>query len=170
MLTPSSSVFSSTFFLFCWAAQPEALRAQPSVESWFSLPRTATTDSKLTELPCHTGLYHCLTSTCFLWVTHLRRIQPVHVKGYTLISSTGCTCSLIKSSVGGQYVTGRQTKNASEIKETKKTRQTKQYIQNRMFQNNEKKSTDNWGENGRNHINSRMRERQKPSGEKYGKR
>ena len=51
ILTPSSSVFSSTSFSFCWAAQLGALRAQPSAESWFSLPRTATTDSKLTELP-----------------------------------------------------------------------------------------------------------------------
>ena len=23
---------------------------------------------------CHTGLYHCLTSTCFLWASHLHRI------------------------------------------------------------------------------------------------
>ena len=44
---------------------------------------------------CCTGLYHCLTTTCFLWASHLDRIQPVHGQGYTLISSTGCTCSLI---------------------------------------------------------------------------
>ena len=55
ILTPSSSVFSSTSFSFCWAVQPGVLRAQPSAESWFSLPRTATTDSKLTELPIAPG-------------------------------------------------------------------------------------------------------------------
>ena len=55
ILTPSSSVFSSTSFSFCWAAQPGALRAQLSAESWFSLPRTATTDSKLIELPVAPG-------------------------------------------------------------------------------------------------------------------
>ena len=55
ILTPSSSVFSSTSFLFSWAAEPGALRAHPSAESWFSLPRTATTDSKLTELPVASG-------------------------------------------------------------------------------------------------------------------
>ena len=51
ILTPSSSVFSSTSFSFSWAAQPGDLRAQLYVESWFSLLRTATPDSKLTELP-----------------------------------------------------------------------------------------------------------------------
>ena len=55
ILTPSSSVFSSTSFSFSWAAQPGALRAQPSAESWFSLPRTATSDSKLAELPVAQG-------------------------------------------------------------------------------------------------------------------
>ena len=55
ILTPSSSVFSSTSFSFCRTAQPGALRAQPSSDSWFSLPRTATTDSKLTEPPVAPG-------------------------------------------------------------------------------------------------------------------
>ena len=40
---------------------------------------------------CRTGLYHYLTSTCFLWASHLHPIQPVHSQGYTLISSTGFT-------------------------------------------------------------------------------
>ena len=52
---------------------------------------------------CRTGLYHCLSSTCFLWASHLHPIQPVYSQGYTLISSTGCTCSLIDGWVGGQY-------------------------------------------------------------------
>ena len=55
--------------------------------------------------PCRTGLYNCLTPTCFLWASHLHPILPVHSQGYTLISSTGCTCSLIDGWVGGQYVT-----------------------------------------------------------------
>ena len=29
------------------------------------------TDSKLTRTSCNTGLYHCLTTTCFLWASHL---------------------------------------------------------------------------------------------------
>ena len=33
ILTPSSSVFSSTSFLFCWAAQPWVQRAQPSLRA-----------------------------------------------------------------------------------------------------------------------------------------
>ena len=54
---------------------------------------------------CRTGLYHCFTSTCFLWASHLHPVQPVHSQGYTLISSTGCTCSLIDGWIEGQYVT-----------------------------------------------------------------
>ena len=49
---------------------------------------------KLTEPVCGTGLYNCLTPTCFLWASHLHPIQPLHSQGYTLISSTGCTCYL----------------------------------------------------------------------------
>ena len=50
---------------------------------------------QLTEPVRGTGLYNCLTPTCFLWASHLHPIQPVHREGYTRISSTGCTCSLI---------------------------------------------------------------------------
>ena len=53
-----------------------------------------------------TGLYNCLTSTCFPWASQLHRIQPVHGQGYILISLTGCTCFLIDGWVEGQYVTG----------------------------------------------------------------
>ena len=49
---------------------------------------------QFTEPVCGSGLYNCLTSTCFLWASHLHPIQPVHSQGYTLISSTGCTCYL----------------------------------------------------------------------------
>ena len=54
---------------------------------------------------CRSGLYHYLTPTCFLWASHLHPIQPFHSQGYILISSTGCTCSLIDGWVEGQYVT-----------------------------------------------------------------
>ena len=57
---------------------------------------------------CRTGLYHCLTPSCFLWASQLHPSQPIHSQGYTLISSTGCTCSLIIGWVGGQYVTSLQ--------------------------------------------------------------
>ena len=68
------------------------------------------TDSKLTEPVCHTGLYNCLTPTCFLWVSHLHPIEPVHSQGYTLISSTRCTCFSIDGWVESQYITDIATK------------------------------------------------------------
>ena len=40
---------------------------------------------QLTEPVYGTGLYNCLTYTCFLWASHLYPIQPVHSQGYTLI-------------------------------------------------------------------------------------
>ena len=49
---------------------------------------------QLTQPICGTELYNCLTSTCFLWTSHLHPIQPVHSQGYILVSSTGCTCYL----------------------------------------------------------------------------
>ena len=41
---------------------------------------------QLIQPVCGTGLYNCLTSTCFLWASHLHPIQPVQSQGYTLIS------------------------------------------------------------------------------------
>ena len=67
ILTPISSVFSSISFSFCWAAQPRALRVQPSSERWFSLPRTATTDSKLTERPVVPGYIIVLLPPASCW-------------------------------------------------------------------------------------------------------
>ena len=49
---------------------------------------------QLSQPVCGTGLYNCLTSTCFLWASHLHPIQRVHSQGYALISSTGCTSYL----------------------------------------------------------------------------
>ena len=76
--------------------------------SLLGLVLTASNCKKLTPTiwtSCRTGLYHCLTFTCFLWASHLLRIQPVHSQGYPLISSTVCSCSLIDGWVEGQYVT-----------------------------------------------------------------
>ena len=105
-LTPSSSGYSSTSFSFCWAAQLGVTEdGKPS--SW-ELVLTASNCNNWLQInwtSCRTGLYHCLPYTCFLWASHLHPIQPVHSQGYPLISSTGCTCSLIYGWVGGQYVT-----------------------------------------------------------------
>ena len=106
-LTPSSFIFISTSFSFCWAAQSMVQRAHSSLlgagslYSILSLTNWLQTNSTV----CCTGLYHCLTPTCFLWVSHLHRIQSVHSQGYTQISSTRCTCSLIDCWGGSQYVT-----------------------------------------------------------------
>ena len=35
-------------------------------------------EHQLTDSNCGTGLYICLTPTCFLWVSHLHQTQPVH--------------------------------------------------------------------------------------------
>ena len=87
--------------------QPGVLRARSylGVGSHFSI-LSPTNWIQLTEPVCGSGLYNCLTSLCFLWASHLHPIQPVHSQGYILISSTGCTCSLIDGWVEGQYVTG----------------------------------------------------------------
>ena len=70
-----------------------------------------------TEHACGTGLYNCLTPTCFLWASHLHPIQPVHSQGYTLIHllfTQGYTRIYLlftqvhlffDSSAEGQYVT-----------------------------------------------------------------
>ena len=102
---PNSSDFSSTSFLFCWAAQSGVLRAHSPLLVLSTASYLQLTDSKLTEPVCDPGLYNCLTPTCFLWASHLHPIQPVHSQAYTLISSTGWTCSSIDGWVEGQYVT-----------------------------------------------------------------
>ena len=98
ILTPSSSVFSSTSFSFSWAAQP--LLGASFLYSILSLTNWLQTSSR-------TGLYHCLTSTCFLWASHLHPIQSVYGQGYILMSSVGCTCFSIDGWAEGQYVTLR---------------------------------------------------------------
>ena len=79
---------------------------------WFSLPQTATTESKLTQTSCGAGLYNCLTSACFserrictqlnpsivkVNFRYLRPDAPVIYTGAFLIWQLG--------RVGGQYVT-----------------------------------------------------------------
>ena len=93
---------AALLFSFCWAAQPGVLRVQTLC---WELVLTASNYNcnwlQLTRTVGGTGLYNCLTSTCFLWASHLHRIQPVHR------SSTGCTCFSIDGWVEGQYVTYR---------------------------------------------------------------
>ena len=79
ILTPNSSVFSSTSFSFCWAAQSGILRAHSPLLGAGSLYSIL---SPTNWTSCRTGLYHCLISTCFMWESHLHRIQPVHSQGY----------------------------------------------------------------------------------------
>ena len=107
ILTPSSFVFSSTSFSFCWAAQSGVLMAHGSLLGAGSLYSILSPINwfQLNEPVCRTGLYNYLTSTCFLWPSHLHPIQSVHSQGYTLISSTGCTCFSIDGWIEGQYVT-----------------------------------------------------------------
>ena len=81
ILTPSSFVFSSTSFSFCWAAQSGIPRAHiPLLGAGSLYSILSPTDSKLTEPVCGPGLYNCLTSTCFLWASNLHPIQPSTVK------------------------------------------------------------------------------------------
>ena len=80
----------------CWELVLTALNCNSNFNSnWLQLTQTL----------CGTGLYNCLTSTCFLWASHLHQIQPIHSQGYILISSPGCICFSIDSWVEGQYVT-----------------------------------------------------------------
>ena len=75
---------SSTSFSFYWAAQAGVLRAQAL---YWELVLTASNCKsnfnchwlQLNEPVCGTGLYNCLTSICFLWTSHLHRIQAVHM-------------------------------------------------------------------------------------------
>ena len=79
ILTPSSSDYCSTSFLIpqgCSNGGPEGPSPQLGdgshgleLQLELQLPRTV----------CGTRLYHCLTSTCFLWASHLHRIKPVHM-------------------------------------------------------------------------------------------
>ena len=84
ILTPTSSVFSSTSFSFCWAAQPGVRKAQALC--WELVLTVSNCNSnfncnwlQLTQAVCITRLYNYLTSTCFLWAPQLHWIQLVKV-------------------------------------------------------------------------------------------
>ena len=87
---PNSSGYSSISFPFSCAAQPGAWG--PNL-CW-DMVLIPASFLQLVWLPVAPGLYNYLTTTCFLWASHLHSIQPVHSQGYLLISSTGCTCYL----------------------------------------------------------------------------
>ena len=89
ILTPSSSDYTSTSFSFCWAAQPGVLRTQALC--WELVLTASNCNSnfncnwlQLTRTVCGTGLYNCLIPTCFLWASHLHRIQPIHMSRWYL--------------------------------------------------------------------------------------
>ena len=114
ILIPSSSDFSSTSFSFCWLLSWGSWGPGPLWE----LVLTTASYLQLTEPVCGPGLYNCLTSTCFLWASHLHPIQPVHSQGYTQISSTGCTCYLHRCI---SYLTARPRINMSQVYPTTNT-------------------------------------------------
>ena len=104
ILTPSSSVFSSTSFSFCWAAHPGVLRAQPSARSWFSLSRTPTNWLQLSQFSVAPGYiivshppascerricteFNPSTVKVILW--YLRPDAPVIYTGASLIWQLG---------------------------------------------------------------------------------
>ena len=84
ILTPSSSGYSSTSFSSCGAAQSGALRAQLSAGSGshcFELQQlTPNSDLQLTRTSCCTGLYNCLTYTCFSERRICTQFNPSTVK------------------------------------------------------------------------------------------
>ena len=89
ILTPSSSIFSSTSFPFCWAAQPGVLSAQAFCRELVLTALNCNSNFnnnwlQLTQTVCGTGLYNCLSSTCFSWASLLHRIQPVHMSRWYL--------------------------------------------------------------------------------------
>ena len=83
ILTSSPSDYSSTSSSLCWAAQPGVLRDQALC--WELVLTASNCKSnpncnwlQLTRTVCGTGLYNCLTSTCFPWASQSHRIQPIH--------------------------------------------------------------------------------------------
>ena len=78
---PKFLCFSSTSFSFYWAAQSGVLRAQPSLGAGSHNSILSPTNwLQLTEPVCGTGLYICLTATCFLWAHICTQFNPSKVK------------------------------------------------------------------------------------------
>ena len=116
ILTPCSFVFCSISFWFCWAAQLGALRAQLSAGSGSRCLELQQTDSKLqlTRTSCVSGLYNCLTSTCFSERHICTQLDPSTVKVIPWylrpdapVIYTGAFLIWQLGRVGGQYVTIR---------------------------------------------------------------
>ena len=77
-----------------------------------SLLRTATTDSKQTRTSCGTGLYNCLTSTCFCkrhictqFNPSTAKVIPWNLRPDAPVIYTGTFLIWQLGRVGGQYVT-----------------------------------------------------------------
>ena len=115
-MTPSSSGYSSTSFPFCWAAQPGAMMADLSVGSGshcFELQQlTPNSDIQLTQTSCSTGLYNCLTSTCFSerrictqFNPSTVKVIPWYLRPDAPVIYTGAFLFWQLGRVGGQYVT-----------------------------------------------------------------
>ena len=118
ILTPSSSGYSSTSFLSCGAAQPGALKAQPllgpgshssNCNNWLQTPNS---DLQLTQTSSGTGLYNCLTPTCFSERRICTQFNPSTVKvipRYLRLDApviyTGAFLIWQLGQVRGQYVT-----------------------------------------------------------------
>ena len=86
---PVPLTITALLFSFCWAVQPGVLRAQTLC--WELVLTASNCNSnfscnwlQLTWTVCGSGLYNCLTSTCFLWASHLHRIQPVYMSRWYL--------------------------------------------------------------------------------------
>ena len=84
ILTPNSSVFSSTSFSFCWLLN----RGPEGPDLCWELVLTASNCNSnfncnwlhLTRTICGTWLYNCLTATCFLWRRNCTEFNPSTVK------------------------------------------------------------------------------------------
>ena len=116
ILTPSSSGCSSTSFSSGGAAQPGVLRAQLSAGSGshcFELQQlTPNSNLQLSRTLCSTGLYNCLTSTCFSerrictqFNPSTVKVIPLYLRPDALVIYTGAFLIWLLDRVGGQYVT-----------------------------------------------------------------
>ena len=95
ILTPSSFVFSSTSFSFCWVAQSGVLRAHSPPLGASSL-YSILSPTRLTPNSLNLSVAPGYIIICRPPASCGRHIctQFNHSHGYTLIYSTGCTCYL----------------------------------------------------------------------------
>ena len=76
-----------------WGLGAQLLRG-PGSHCFELQPLTLNSDLQLTWTSYGTGLYNFFDFHLLQWASYLHLIQPVHSQGYSLISSTGCTCYL----------------------------------------------------------------------------